>query len=192
MRFTSLKRALLIMITLAMPLAITVPASASTPSSLKPCVVKNSHSKPKTVTTKQVLHPQTVNQNDASLASGTTKQVQAGKNGTRTIYYKATYKKGKLTACKHTATKVTAQPVNAVVAVGTYVAPAPAPAPAPSVTPDCTNGTYVNSSGNTVCSPEASSSAPAGATAQCVDGTYSFSLHRSGTCSYHGGVSTWL
>jgi hypothetical protein len=29
---------------------------------------------------------------------------------------------------------------------------------------------------------------PAGATAQCADGTYSFSQHRSGTCSHHGGV----
>lgn len=29
---------------------------------------------------------------------------------------------------------------------------------------------------------------PAGATAQCADGTYSFSQHRGGTCSHHGGV----
>jgi len=33
---------------------------------------------------------------------------------------------------------------------------------------------------------------PAGATARCRDGTYSFSRHRSGTCSHHGGVATWL
>jgi hypothetical protein len=33
---------------------------------------------------------------------------------------------------------------------------------------------------------------PAGATAQCQDGTYSFSQHRQGTCSGHGGVSRWL
>jgi cardiolipin synthase A/B len=38
----------------------------------------------------------------------------------------------------------------------------------------------------------ASSAAPAGATAQCRDGTYSYSQHRSGTCSDHGGVATWL
>src|SRR5271155_307420 len=30
-----------------------------------------------------------------------------------------------------------------------------------------------------------------GATAQCCDGTWSFSLHRSGTCSHHGGVCQW-
>lgn len=32
----------------------------------------------------------------------------------------------------------------------------------------------------------------ASATAQCVDGTYSYSAHRSGTCSYHGGVARWI
>lgn len=33
---------------------------------------------------------------------------------------------------------------------------------------------------------------PAGATAICNDGTYSYSQHRRGTCSHHGGVATWL
>ena len=35
-------------------------------------------------------------------------------------------------------------------------------------------------------------SAPTGASAQCKDGTYSFSAHRRGTCSHHGGVATWI
>ncbi|HEX4466860.1 MAG TPA: DUF3761 domain-containing protein [Solirubrobacteraceae bacterium] len=56
----------------------------------------------------------------------------------------------------------------------------------------CTNGTYVNSAGNTVCKPESVPTAPSGATAKCVDGTYSFSESRSGTCSHHGGVAEWL
>ncbi len=37
--------------------------------------------------------------------------------------------------------------------------------------------------------------APAGATAptaRCRDGTLSYSLHHSGTCSHHGGVAAWL
>lgn len=38
----------------------------------------------------------------------------------------------------------------------------------------------------------ASASPPPGATAVCRDGTYSFSQHRSGTCSHHGGVAQWL
>lgn len=60
-------------------------------------------------------------------------------------------------------------------------------------TSTCTNGTYVNSSGNTVCKPvESESGPPAGATAECEDGTFSFSEHHSGTCSSHGGVRRWL
>jgi hypothetical protein len=33
---------------------------------------------------------------------------------------------------------------------------------------------------------------PPGASAQCSDGTYSFSQHRRGACSHHGGVGNWL
>jgi Protein of unknown function (DUF3761) len=52
---------------------------------------------------------------------------------------------------------------------------------------------YINVDGQTVHSPANSSNGiPAGATAQCADGTLSFSTHRQGTCSHHGGVSRWL
>ncbi len=53
---------------------------------------------------------------------------------------------------------------------------------------------YINVDGNKVQSPTYSNSGsvPAGATAKCRDGTYSFSQHRSGTCSHHGGVGRWL
>lgn len=58
---------------------------------------------------------------------------------------------------------------------------------------NCTNnGTYVNSKGQTVQRPENCSGPPAGATAQCRDGSYSFSQSRRGTCSHHGGVAKWL
>ncbi|MGD1025863.1 MAG: DUF3761 domain-containing protein [Candidatus Sulfotelmatobacter sp.] len=58
---------------------------------------------------------------------------------------------------------------------------------------DCTsNGTYVNSKGQTVQRPENCSGPPQGATAQCRDGSYSFSQSRRGTCSHHGGVAKWL
>lgn len=30
-----------------------------------------------------------------------------------------------------------------------------------------------------------------GASARCRDGSYSYSQHRRGTCSHHGGVSAW-
>jgi|ERR1700722_1166627 hypothetical protein len=59
--------------------------------------------------------------------------------------------------------------------------------------PRCTNnGTYVNSKGQTVKRPENCTTAPQGASAQCGDGTYSFSKSRRGTCSHHGGVAKWL
>ncbi|MDB5099059.1 MAG: type 3 domain protein [Cyanobacteria bacterium RYN_339] len=51
---------------------------------------------------------------------------------------------------------------------------------------------YTNVDGNWIPSPVQANSAPAGATAQCNDGTYSFSQHHRGTCSHHGGVRAWL
>jgi Protein of unknown function (DUF3761) len=53
----------------------------------------------------------------------------------------------------------------------------------------CKTGYYENVSGHCVHRPAAS---PAGATARCRDGTYSYSEHASGTCSHHGGVARWL
>lgn len=50
---------------------------------------------------------------------------------------------------------------------------------------------YENSQGNTVQSPTHYDAIPAGATAKCGDGSYSFSQSRRGTCSHHGGVSIW-
>ena len=51
---------------------------------------------------------------------------------------------------------------------------------------------YTNSKGQRVQSPTYYQTAPAGATALCRDGTYSFSRSRRGTCSHHGGVAKWL
>ena len=51
---------------------------------------------------------------------------------------------------------------------------------------------YINSRGVRVQSPTYYNKQPAGATALCRDGTYSFSQNRRGTCSGHGGVARWL
>lgn len=52
-------------------------------------------------------------------------------------------------------------------------------------------GNVAKSSGSfTVSIP--GTSVPAGATARCNDGTYSYSKHRRGTCSQHDGVAEWL
>lgn len=37
----------------------------------------------------------------------------------------------------------------------------------------------------------ADNSTPAGATALCNDGTYSYAAHHQGACSHHGGVAVW-
>jgi hypothetical protein len=56
------------------------------------------------------------------------------------------------------------------------------------------NRHYTNSAGHSVHSPARTKDGtiPAGATALCRDGTYSFSQSRRGTCSHHGGVERWL
>ena len=80
----------------------------------------------------------------------------------------------------------------------TVATPAPTPPPTPTPKPTVagaqtqTGSGYTNVDGNHVPSPVHADAPPAGATAQCVDGTYSFSQHHSGTCSHHGGVARWL
>ncbi len=69
-----------------------------------------------------------------------------------------------VTTTTTTTTTTTAPPPPPTTAAPPPPAPAPAPAPGP----------------------------PAGATAICNDGTYSFSQHRRGTCSSHGGVQAFL
>ena|SRR5947209_7911820 len=67
----------------------------------------------------------------------------------------------------------------------------------------CGHGYYQNSDGRCILDlssglpPDGapglvSSGPPAGATAVCRDGDYSFSTHHTGTCSGHGGVNQWL
>lgn len=51
---------------------------------------------------------------------------------------------------------------------------------------------YTNSEGRKVHAPVFSRKAPAGASARCRDGSYSFSQNPRGTCSHHGGVAVWF
>lgn len=125
----------------------------------------------------------------STLARGTTSITTPGVRGVNTKTYVVTYSDGVETGRVLRSDRVTTPPVTQVTTVGTYVAPV---APAAPEAPTCTNGSYVNTTGTTVCRPEAASSAPAGATAKCGDGTYSFSQSRRGTCSSHGGVAVWL
>ena len=66
------------------------------------------------------------------------------------------------------------------------------PPPVVPIRMPASSGTYTNVDGQQSQRPVMSDSAPAGASARCRDGSYSFSTHRSGTCSHHGGVGEWL
>jgi Protein of unknown function (DUF3761) len=83
------------------------------------------------------------------------------------------------------------------------VAPAVVAGGPTTVLASCGTGYYQNSSGQCIPDPSSglppggapglvSSGPPAGATAVCRDGDYSFSTHHTGTCSGHGGVRQWL
>jgi hypothetical protein len=71
-----------------------------------------------------------------------------------------------------------------------FFGPSTAEARPPGTT--CRTDSYVNSRGHCVRRPVQADRVPTGATAKCRDGTYSFSQSRRGTCSWHGGVATWL
>lgn len=77
------------------------------------------------------------------------------------------------------------------------VVPAPASAAPESAksapkSSSCDADYYRNVDGKCVHRPQQASAPPAGATARCADGDYSFSQNRRGTCSGHGGVAQWL
>ncbi|WP_156749311.1 MULTISPECIES: DUF3761 domain-containing protein [unclassified Mycobacterium] len=69
-----------------------------------------------------------------------------------------------------------------------------AAAVAPSAYASPSGGCYTASSGDCVPYPQKGGSQPQAATAQCSDGSWSFSEHphASGTCHGHGGVQRYL
>lgn len=138
----------------------------------------------KTLTETKPVHYSTTVQYDDRLPKGQTQVIKEGVDGVETSLYTVTYSNGKEIARVLKTKSVTAQPVPKVDAVGTYVAPAQS-----IQTPTASGTGYTNVDGNHINSP---SSDPAGASAQCADGTYSYSAHRQGTCSHHGGVARWL
>lgn len=90
-----------------------------------------------TITTKQETETQpipytTTTRNDSSLAKGQTKVVQQGRNGVQTLTYSVTYSDSEQTSKALVSTTVTTAPTSKIVAVGTYIAPAPAVTTAPS------------------------------------------------------------
>ena len=122
---------------------------------------------------------ETKQENDSNLASGQTQVKQGGKEGVKEFKYSVTYQDGKEVKRSLISETVTIQPTPKIVLIGTKV----------SIPSTNSGNGYINVDGNYVPSP---SNNPAGATARCRDGTYSYSQHRSGTCSHHGGVAEWL
>jgi hypothetical protein len=120
---------------------------------------------------KSTINCNTTNKDDATLAKGTTKVTQDCKNGERTIAYSVTYKDGTEQSRKEISNVITTAAVDKIIANGTYVAPAPTPQPMPTPAPSTPSNN--------------------GATALCVDGTYSYAANHQGACSHHGGVSVW-
>jgi hypothetical protein len=96
------------------------------------------------------------------------------------------------TTSSTTETTVAPPPTTTVAPPPPVTTQAAAPAPQTHTQTACGADEYRNVDGVCVHRPVAAPGPPAGATAKCKDGTYSFSQHRSGTCSGHGGVAVWL
>lgn len=150
-------------------------------------------------TEEKTVPSETKKYNTNKLAKGKTRVDKQGKEGKREIVYEITYKDGKQISKKVISDKITVKPVDKVVAVGTYVAPRKTNKKATKTnssynyntnSSSCPNGSYTNSYGKVVCRPSTRNNGTA--TAVCGDYTYSYSQHRSGTCSHHGGVMYWL
>jgi hypothetical protein len=90
--------------------------------------------------------------------------------------------------------KILAKLILSVALVSPLAAHADVPPPSPSESQLVEHGSYINMDGVRVHSPAHTKDGeqPPGASAQCRDGSYSFSRHHQGTCSRHGGVSRWL
>ena len=144
---------------------------------------------------------ETITQNDTNLDLGTKTTTQTGVVGVKETIYTVVYTDGTETSRAIKSVSTVKVPVNEVIHVGTktYSAPPAKTDPTPktsteSATPanQSTGSGYTNVDGDRIPSPTYSDSVPDGASAQCKDGTYSFSAHRQGTCSGHGGVGSWL
>lgn len=127
----------------------------------------------KSISEKKIIPFNTQQVEDATIVKGTTVVKQEGVNGEKTIIYEVTYADGSETNRKETSETVSLVPIPKIIAIGTKVPTTNSPPQATPTTPS-TNSSYSD------------------ATALCVDGTYSYSQHASGTCSHHGGVAQWI
>lgn len=126
---------------------------------------------------------QKTTKNDPTLEEGKTEVIQKGVDGVKEFVYTVTYTGGKETDRKLSSENITQEPIEEISAIGTK-----SPQPVYTAPASCGADYYLNVDGNCVHRP---SDNPSGASAKCRDGSYSYSQHRQGTCSGHGGVAAW-
>lgn len=167
-------------ITLARTDKVSVPLSTY-PADGATVKVTRVRQKVETVTT--AIAYSTVKKSDSALTKGHTRTATAGRSGSVTRTYLATYIDGKRASRTLTATKTTATPRTAVVYYGTRPAPAPAPAPAPSSASSGSGSSYSGSTGGLNWA----------ALAQCESGGNPRAVSSSGTYRglYQFSISTW-
>ncbi|SDD91935.1 resuscitation-promoting factor [Auraticoccus monumenti] len=89
----------------------------------------------KDVAKKSAIEHETVRKDSDQLDLGTTRVETEGEDGERTVVTTETRENGKVVKKEEKSSKVTREPVDEVVLVGTRVAPEPEPAPAPAPAP---------------------------------------------------------
>lgn len=156
-----------------------------TPSITNPIAVQPPKSQTKAVavsiiTEKLTLTHESLTQPAPGLLQGQTKVIQAGVNGEKTLTYKVMYVDGHETKRELINSVVNRPALPQITALGSYVPPRPTP----PVQPKPIRPTKPD--------PVTSPVQPQGPSARCRDGSYSYSAHRQGTCSHHGGVAQWL
>ena len=97
----------------------------------------------KFATTSRTIAFATQRRNDASLYTGNSKTLKAGKLGRKSVTYLRTTVNGKLASAKLVRSAITLKPVTRILAVGTKSRPAPA-APAPAAPTSTGGGSTVN------------------------------------------------
>jgi hypothetical protein len=103
--------------------ATPIPTTPTTPTKPTETVKDKDLVTYKTDIKTEAIAYETITQNDSTLAKGTSKIVQNGVNGERTITYKVTLVNGKEISREVVSNVISKNPINKIVKVGTYVAP---------------------------------------------------------------------
>lgn len=132
---------------------------------------------------REEIRYQNISKNDAGIPLGEKRITQNGKRGVREKKFNITYKNNQEVGRELVSDIVVTPAIDEIDSIGTKVKQVATP---PS---SSDNHGYINVDNEYIPSPSLN---PQGASAQCRDGSYSYSTHRQGTCSHHGGVAEWL